>query len=394
MIGHKINAFKHHGIFTLFGLSGLLAVSILAGCNKSPGTVAPPIPEVSVQQVIQKPTALSMDIVGEIKAFREVDLRARVSGNLMKLNFRPGQKINEGDLLFVIDPGTYETALANAQASMAESAAALARVRQDVERYKPLLPDNAIPRQTYDQAVAQEQQSAAVVAGRKSAVERAKLDLGYAQVRSPVSGKIGLQKVEVGTFVSAGQTSLATVSTLDPVVVYFSVAETDYLAFVKRTETARQAGKKAVERPVELVLADGSVYDQTGQIDFSDRAVNSATGTLTLRAVFPNPKDLLRPGMTSRVRIYYDEVDDALLVHQKSVSETLGKYFVTVIGEGDKAEMRPVKLGPRVGDLWLVEGGLKNGERIVVEGVQKARPGQPVKPVPVAEPAPAVAAVK
>ena len=394
MIGHKINAFKHHGIFSLFGLSGLLAVSILAGCNKSPGTVAPPIPEVSVQQVIQKPTALSMDIVGEIKAFREVDLRARVSGNLMKLNFRPGQKINEGDLLFVIDPGTYETALANAQASMAESAAALARVRQDVERYKPLLPDNAIPRQTYDQAVAQEQQSAAVVAGRKSAVERAKLDLGYAQVRSPVSGKIGLQKVEVGTFVSAGQTSLATVSTLDPVVVYFSVAETDYLAFVKRTETARQAGKKAVERPVELVLADGSVYDQTGQIDFSDRAVNSATGTLTLRAVFPNPKDLLRPGMTSRVRIYYDEVDDALLVHQKSVSETLGKYFVTVIGEGDKAEMRPVKLGPRVGDLWLVEGGLKNGERIVVEGVQKARPGQPVKPVPVAEPAPAVAAVK
>lgn len=381
MNSQKPLSFIHHGLLAI------TALALLSACNKSPGTVAPPIPEVSVQQVIQKPTALSMDIVGEIKAFREVDLRARVSGNLIKLNFRPGQKINEGDLLFVIDPGTYETALANAQASMAESAAALARVRQDVERYKPLLPDNAIPRQTYDQAVAQEQQSAAVVAGRKSAVERAKLDLGYAQVRSPVSGKIGLQKVEVGTFVSAGQTSLATVSTLDPVVVYFSVAETDYLAFVKRTEAARQAGKKAVERPVELVLADGSVYDQTGQIDFSDRAVNSATGTLTLRAVFPNPKDLLRPGMNSRVRIYYDEIDDALLVHQKSVTETLGKYFVTVIGEGDKAEMRPVKLGPRVGDLWLVEDGLKGGERIVVEGVQKARPGQPVKPVPVAVPA-------
>ena len=386
MNSQKPLSFIHHGLLAI------TAFGLLSACNKSPGTVAPPIPEVSVQQVIQKPTALSMDIVGEIKAFREVDLRARVSGNLMKLNFRPGQKINEGDLLFVIDPGLYETALANAQASMAESAAALARVRQDVERYKPLLPDNAIPRQTYDQAVAQEQQSVAVVAGRKAAVERAKLDLGYAQVRSPVSGQIGLQKVEVGAFVSAGQTSLATVSTLDPVVVYFSVAETEFLHYVRRTEAARLAGKKVVERPLELVLADGSIYDQTGQIDFSDRAVNPATGTLTLRAVFSNPKDLLRPGMTSRVRIYYDEVDDALLVHQKSVSETLGKYFVTVIGEGDKAEMRPVKLGSRVGDLWLVEGGLKSGERIVVEGVQKARPGQQVKPVPVAEPAPAVAA--
>ncbi len=374
--------------FVRIFLPVMIALGSLAGCDKSPTESAAPVPEVTFQQVMAKPTLLSLDIVGEIKAFREVDLRARVSGNLNKLNFKPGQKIKEGDLLFVIDPGTYETALANAESSMAEAAAALARVRQDVERYKPLLPDNAIPRQTYDQAVAQEAQSAAVVAGRKSAVDRARIELGYAQVRSPVSGQIGLQKVEVGSFVSAGQTSLATVSTLDPVVVYFSIAETDYLNYVKRAEAAKKAGKKAVERPVELVLADGSIYDQTGRIDFSDRAVNATTATLTLRAVFPNPKDLLRPGMNSRVRVYYDEVDSALLVPQKSVTEMLGKYFVTVIGEGDKAEMRPVKLGVRIGDQWLVEDGLKGGERIVVEGLQKARPGQPVKPVPVSVAAP------
>jgi len=370
-------------------LAAMLCVavaSLLVACGKETAAPKAVIPEVTVQQVIQKPTALSLDIVGEIKAYQEVDLKARVSGNLIKINFRPGQKVKEGDLLFTIDPGTYETALANAQASMAESAASLVRVQQDVERYKPLLPDNAIPRQTYDQAVAQAAQADAVVAGRKAAVDRAKLDLVYTQVRSPVSGQIGLQKVEVGSFVSAGQTSLATVSTMDPVVVYFSIAETEYLAYGRKRQAAQAAGKKVVDRPLELILADGSIYEETGKIDFSDRAVNPTTGTLTLRAVFPNSKDLLRPGMNSRVRVYYDEIENAILVPQKSVTETLGKYFVTVIGDGDKAEMRPVKLGSRLGDLWLVEDGLKGGERVVVEGVQKARPGQPVKPVPVEAP--------
>jgi membrane fusion protein (multidrug efflux system) len=331
-----------------------------------------------------QPARLSLDIVGEIRAFREVELRARVSGNLMEMTFKPGQEVKEGDLLFVIDPAPYETALANARAGLAQARASLARVLQDVERYKPLLPDNAIPRQVYDQTVAQAAEMQAVVDSRKAEVGRAQLDLDYTRVRSPLSGRIGLQKVEVGTLVSAGQTVLATVSTLNPIVVYFSISENDYLAYTRRIESRRQAGHAdAAEQAVELVLADGRIYSEKGHIDYIDPTVNPTTGTLTLRAAFSNPKNLLLPGMNSRVRVYYDEIDAALLVPQKAVTETLGQYFVTVIGPDNRAELRPVKLGPRLGELWLVETGLTDGERIVVEGLQKARPGMVVTPVPV-----------
>lgn len=338
-------------------------------------------------QISAQPAKLSLDIVGEIRAFREVELRARVSGNLMEMTFKPGQEVQEGDLLFVIDPAPYETALANARAGLAQARASLARVRQDVERYKPLLPDNAIPRQVYDQTVAQAAEQQAVVDSRKAEVGRAQLDLDYTRVRSPLSGRIGLQKVEVGTLVSAGQTVLATVSTLNPVVVYFSISENDYLAYTRGTESRRRAGHAdAAGQGVELVLADGRIYSEKGRIDYVEPTVNPTTGTLTLRAAFINPDNLLLPGMNSRVRVYYDEIDAALLVPQKAVTETLGKYFVTVIGPGNKAELRPVRLGPRIGELWLVETGLTDGERIVVEGLQKARPGMVVTPVPLDQP--------
>lgn len=347
-------------------------------------TAVPPGPEVTVMHISAQPARLSLDIVGEIRAFREVDLRARVSGNLMEMTFKPGQEVEEGDLLFVIDPAPYETALANARAGLAQARASLARVMQDVERYKPLLPDNAIPRQVYDQTVAQAAEMQAVVDSRKAEVGRAQLDLDYTRVRSPLSGRIGLQKVEVGTLVSAGQTVLATVSTLNPIVVYFSISENDYLAYTRRTESRRQAGHAdAGEQAVELVLADGQIYSEKGRIDYIDPRVNPTTGTLTLRAAFTNPNNLLLPGMNSRVRVYYDEIDAALLVPQKAVTETLGQYFVTVIGPDNRAELRSVRLGPRLGELWLVETGLTDGERIVVEGLQKARPGMVVTPVPV-----------
>jgi len=347
---------------------------------------AQPAVEVTVMQVDERPASLTIDIVGEIKAFREVDLRSRVSGNLMEIAFRPGQEVKKGDLLFVIDPGPYQAAVANAKAGLAQASASLSRVMQDVERYKPLLPDNAIPRQVYDQAVAQAAQEKALVASRKAAVERAQLDLEYTRILSPLDGRIGLQQVEVGALVSAGQTELARVATLDPMVVYFSVAETEYLTYMKRRAALKKEGKVArVDPPVELILSDGSRYSERGVIDFTDPAVNPTTGTLTLRAVFTNPDNLLKAGMNSRVRVYYEEIDKAILVPQKSVTETLGKYFITVIGEGNKAEMRAVQLGPRMGDMWLVTDGLQAGENIVVEGVQKARPGIVVTPIPAAD---------
>lgn len=360
--------------------ASLLALVLLGvnGCKEEMKATVAPSPEVVVHTVVGQTTPLTVDLVSEIKAYQEVDLYPRVSGQIVKQTFKPGQKVKEGELLFSVDPRAYDEAIIDAQAKLAESEAVLARSRQDVARYKPLLPDNAIPRQTYDQAVASEQQNAAVVQARRAGLEKVRLDRSYADVRSPIAGQIGLQKVEVGGLATAGQTVLATVSTLDPVVAYFSIPEVDYINFARRHLSVKREGKM----PIELILADGSTYAQSGTLDFADRALNPATGTLTLRAVFPNPDGLLRPGMNTRVRIVYEVAQNALLIPQKAVTELLGKQFASVVVAGDKVEQRPIRTGARIGEQWLVEEGLKAGERIVVEGLQKAKPGAVVKPLP------------
>ena len=375
------------------GLVGA-AVFLLAACSKAPPAASVKPPEVSVFTVQSGATELSTDIVSEVRAYREVELRPRVSGLVTHIDFKPGQRVKEGDRLFRIDPRVFEEGVINARANLAEAEANLVRVQQDIARYKPLLPDNAIPRQVYDQAVATEKQLRAVVASRRAGLATAELERGYTDVRSPITGRIGLQRVEVGGLASAGQTVLATVSTLDPVAVYFNVSERDYLAFARRQQAAREAGKAPVDRPIQLLLPDGSLHPSPGTLDFTDRALTSGTGTLAVRAIFANPDQLLRPGMNARVRIVYDVAQDALLVPQRAVTEMLGKYFLTVVGEGDKVEQRPVTPGPRIGDQWLIESGLKAGDRVVVDGLQSARPGTVVVPRPYVADASAAASPK
>ena len=370
------------------------SMALLSGCGKGPPAAPANLPEVSVFTVQPGATELSTDIVSEVRAYREVELRPRVSGVVTHIDFAPGQKVKEGDRLFRIDPRAFEEGVINARANLAEAEANLVRIQQDISRYKPLLPDNAIPRQVYDQAVATEKQLRAVVASRRAGLATAELERGYTDVRSPITGRIGLQRVEVGGLASAGQTVLATVSTLDPVAVYFNVSERDYLAFARRQQAAREAGKAPVDRPIQLLLPDGSLHPSPGTLDFTDRALTSGTGTLAVRAIFANPDQLLRPGMNARVRIVYDVAQDALLVPQRAVTEMLGKYFLSVVGEGDKVEQRPVTPGPRIGDQWLIESGLKAGDRVVVDGLQSARPGTVVAPRPYVADAAAAAAPK
>lgn len=360
-------------------LAAVLVVTALAGCRNETKQPAASPPEVGVMIIEPRTTPLSVDIVGDIRAFREVELRPRVSGLVEKQMFRPGQMVTEGQPLFLIDPRPLDSALADQQARLIEAQAGLQNAQQDVERYRPLLADDAIPRQTFEQAVAAEQQARALVESRKEGVTRARLERSFAEVRAPVTGKIGLQQVEVGGLATASQTVLATVSTLDPVVVYFSLSEGEFLAFTRKFQALREPSARAPEVPLQLILSDGSLYEHKGKFDFADRAVNPQTGTLTLRAVFPNPQELLRPGMTGRVRVVYDIAKDAIVIPQKAVTEMLGRQFVSVVGTGGKVEQRSVKTGDRIGDQWLVTEGLSAGETVVIEGVQKARPGTVVK---------------
>lgn len=375
---------------TFWGVSAwvcTVAAALLAGCGaKAPPPAAAPAPEVGVVRTAPRSAPLSIDIVSDIRAFRQIDLTPRVGGVVEKQLFEPGQMVREGQPLFLIDTRALDSAVLDAQAKLVEAEAQLTRATEDVDRYQPLLADDAIPRQTYDSAVAAAKQATSIVGSRREGVNRARLDRSFAEVRSPLSGQIGLQKAEIGSLASAGQTVLATVSSIDPVVAYFSVPETEYLSMARRYQAAVASGRLP-RRPVQLLLADGSLYPHEGRFDFADRAINPQTGTLTLRAVFPNPEHVIRPGMTGRVRVVYDVVDQAIVIPQKAVTELLGKPFVAVVGADNKIEQRAVTTGDRIGDHWLIEGGLKAGETVVVEGVQKARPGSVVKPVPLATPA-------
>lgn len=377
-----------------------VGIVALAACSKqAPPPAPPPAVPVLAIQVIQRTATVTGELVGQVSAFREVPLRSQATGIVQKILFQPGQRVKEGQLLFVVDPRQYEASLSEAQGAVADANAALARARGDVARYAPLLPDNAIPRATYDAAVATEKSAQAAVDQRKAAAERARLDVTNTEVRSPVTGQIGLQQVEIGGLVAAGQTVLATVSTLDPVYVTFNITEADYIRFMKGAGSQQVAAEQARANKFQLILPDGTVYDHPGTFDFVERAI-STTGTLGVRAKFPNPNNLLRPGMNVRVRLVYDEIPNALLVPQRAVTELLGKQFVTVIGPDNKTQQRAVSLGDRVGEMWIVKSGLTTGERIVVDGMQKAPPGTTVAPTMITEaqldnpPAPAMPAPK
>ncbi|HET8876736.1 MAG TPA: efflux RND transporter periplasmic adaptor subunit [Casimicrobiaceae bacterium] len=370
-----------HDLLTRWtGIAAIAAIAVaITGCSKPPPASAPAPPAVPVlaMQVIQRNATVTGELVGQVSAFREVPLRPQTTGFVQKILFEPGQRVHEGELLFVIDPRPYQAGLSEAQGAVADAAAALARAKGDVARYAPLLPDNAIPRATYDAAVATEKSAEAALDQRKAAAERARLDVRNTEVRSPVTGQIGLQQVEIGGLATAGQTVLATVSTLDPVYVTFSVPEADYVRFMKGAGSPQAAAEQARANKFQLILPDGTVYDQPGTFDFVERAI-STTGTLGVRAKFPNPQNLLRPGMNVRVRLVFDEVQNALLVPQRAVTELLGKQFVTTIGTDNKTGQRAVTLGDRVGEMWIVKSGLAAGERIVVDGIQKAPPGTTV----------------
>jgi RND family efflux transporter, MFP subunit len=362
------------------GLAGLVAAAFvavaLAGCGGKDAVRPAQAVPVKATQVVKRDTPVTYEYVGQVIAKNEVQIRARVSGNIVAKMVSGGATVAEGQPLFEIDRRQYEATLLTAQATLAQSEATLANSKLDTIRYQSLADQQAIARQTFDTQTSVERQNSAVVAANRARVQQAENDLSDTLIVAPFSGRIDIKDPAVGSFVTAGSTVLATISNVDPVFVQFSMSESEYLKFTRNgaVNTSGEWGKD-----LKLLLSDGSQYDFTGQVEQIDRGLSQETGTLTMKASFANPYQLLIPGMFARVVAQGEMRPGALLIPERAVQEMLGKTFVTVVAEGDKAETRPVKMGPKVGTMWIVEEGLAEGDRIVVEGFAKAAPGTPLQ---------------
>ena len=352
----------------------LLFLIFSSGCGKSQTGSAPP-PVVKVIEVRQQSVPITMEFVGQVEALDEVQVRTRVSGQIVKRFVPGGQYVKQGQALFQIDPQVYEMNVLDASAQMADSEAALSRVRQNVARLERLVLADAISRQQYDNALAEEKQLIARVNSAQARLRRAELDLKDTIVVAPIEGQMDTTNLSVGNYVQQGVTVLVTISAPDPVLVRFSLSENEYLRLVRNESAVSQPE----DDPLQIALEDGSIYPFKGKVVQSDRGLASGTGTLTLKAKFPNPKGLLLPGMFARVQAVTETRSNAILVPQRAVQDLMGKPMITIVGEGEKTEMRAVTTGVRIGRMWLVEEGLKSGERIIVDGVQKVRPGETVK---------------
>jgi membrane fusion protein (multidrug efflux system) len=378
------------GVRGTTGLALLSAVAVMVGSGCKPAAPAPPPPpQVEVLEVTATNVPSSVEFIGQLDSPENVEVRARVEAFVDKILFTEGTEVKQGDPLFLLDVKPFQEQLAAAQGMLAEAKAALNKYEKDVARLTPLASKRAIPQQDLDNALASVDVGKASVLSAKARVESAQLDMGYCDVKAPINGLIGAKQVSMGELVGKGQpTLMATISKLDPIWFYCNVSEVSYL---KAEAETKRTGKKIEDLPVTLLLANGSKHPDKGKLVFIDRAVDIKTGTLRVRAQFPNAAKVLRPGMFARINVDLGETPNGILVPQRALVELQGKNFVWVIGSDNKATQRGVKLGDQVGNGFLVLEGLKAGERIVVEGLQKVRQDSPVQPKTAAEMAQAAA---
>jgi RND family efflux transporter MFP subunit len=350
------------------------------GCGtKGSSAVTSAPPSVQVVDVIQRDVPIYHEYIATLDGFVNAIIQPQVSGYLIKQNYQEGALVGKNQVLFKIDPRPFQAVLDQSRAQLAQAEAQLGKTKLDVQRDTPLAKERAIAQSQLDNDVQANLAAEATVKAGQAAVEQAELNLEFTNVRSLVDGIAGIATGQVGNLVSP-QTTLTTVSQLDPIKAYFVVSEQQYLAFIKRNPTA--AARQATERQLELelMLADGSTYPRKGKFYVADRQVDIQTGAIRLAGVFPNPDNVLRPGQFGRVRFVSYVRPGALLVPQRSVVELQGSYLVAVVGNDNKVSLRPVKVGERIGAMWIVDEGVKPGERVVVEGVQKARDGMIVNP--------------
>jgi membrane fusion protein (multidrug efflux system) len=380
------------------GVFAIIAIGLVVGAIRPIKQAAQPgsVPDVQVLPVQQQDVPIIGEWIGTLDGLVNADVRAQVSGYLLKQGYQEGAFVKRGQLLFQIDPRPFQATLDQAEGQLAQAKAQVAnaeavqgRTALDVRRYTPLAKEQAATQQDLDNAVqnnlaaiASVETAKAQIKTTEAAVETARINLGFARLVAPIDGIAGQAQLQVGALVSPASGAVTSVSTVDPIKVYFTVGEPQYLAWRKRfpTEQSRLAADKNLR--LQLILADGSTYPHDGAFYFADRQVNESTGAIRIAGLFPNPNNVLKPGGYARVRAVVEIQHDALLVPQRAVSELQGGYQVAVVDNDNKVSIRPVTVGSQVDNRWVIAGGLNPGERIIAEGVQKVRTGVRVNPQP------------
>jgi len=387
-------------ILAIGGIVGVVSTALIIGVihpvNKASATATTTPPTVEVVAVQQKDVPVFGEWIGTLDGLVNADVRAQVTGYLLQQGYKEGEFVRKGQLLFQIDPRPFQAALDQAEGQLLQAKAMLAnaqavqgRTELDVKRYAPLAREQAASQQDLDNAVQNNLAAVATVETAKAqirtseaAVETAKINLEFTRLVAPIDGIAGQAQLQVGALVAPGSGTVTSISTVDPIKVYFTVSEPQYLAWRKRfpTEASREAADKALR--LQLILADGSTYAHEGTFYFADRQVNEGTGAIRIAGLFPNPDNILRPGGYGKVRAVVRKQPDAMLVPQRAVSELQGAYQVAVVGADNKVSIRTVMLGDAFGSERIVTDGVKAGDLVVAEGIQKVRPGMQVNPHP------------
>jgi membrane fusion protein (multidrug efflux system) len=364
-----------------------LSSFLLTGCGEQKAT-GPAAPLVEVAEVVVQDVPIVREWVGTTDGLVNAKINAQVQGYLIKQNYKEGSEVKKGQVLFEIDPRPFQAALEQAKGELAIAEGQFYTAKANLDKIRPLAAVNAVSKKDLDDAIGREASSKAAVQAAKAAVRKDEIDLSFTKITSPIDGIAGIAKAQLGDLVgSPGGPELTTVSTVDPIKVFVALSEQEYMRFRREAEVKGNSEPKV--HNLELILADGSVFLHKGKVSFADRQVDERTGTIKVAALFPNPGNLLRPGQFAKIRALIETQKGALLVPQRAVNELQGRFQVAVVGPDNKVDLRWVKVGERAGPLWVIDEGLKAGERVIVEGIQKVRAGMPVTPKPFQEGPPA-----
>ncbi len=366
--------------------SFIFAILLISVSCKEDKKVAPTPPEIPVVDVIQKDVPIYESFVGQVYGQRDIPIRARVSGFLEGIHFSEGTRVKKGELLYTIDPQPFQAKVAVAESQLAEAQTAMVKAKNDLDRIEPLAKINAVSKSDLDAAKAEYEAAVAYVEASKSSVRLAKIELGYCRILAPTNGVIGKTQAKVGEFVGQNPNPviLNTVSLLDSVLVDFYLTEADFLGlareFIKNQQTVTKKRENGNQSQVSLILADGSTFKYKGYVKFVDRNIDPSTGTLLVQTVFPNPEGLLKPGLYAKVEVNMDVIKDAIVIPQRCIMEMQGQFSVFVVSDSNTVNKVEITPGYKTGNMQIIKKGLKPGDKIVIDALQKVQSGLKIKP--------------